>query len=186
MRREKEKIYRPPPAPEVALFPNFAYKVKKRTKVAVINPTDLEMEHNVAAVKEVPKDYPISKRQERNGTAQGDVTPAVTPAQQNNQGQENKKASARGRQLAPGSNSSTDPQRPRRSATSADKCWVCKKGGHWARSCKERQGILCYRCGHPGVIVRTCPNCSKTAKETEGGHNTQNQSPSNSSALASV
>ena len=87
------------------------------------------MEHNVAAVKEVPKDYPISKRQERNGTAQDDVTPAVTPAQQNNKRQENKKASARGRQSAPASNSSTDPQRPRRSATSADKCWVCKKEG---------------------------------------------------------
>ena len=58
--------------------------------------------------------------------------------------------------------------------------------GHWARGCKERQGILCYRCGHPGVIVATCPNCSNSAKETEGGNNKQSKSPSNSSALASV
>ena len=49
VRREKEKTYRPPPAPEAALFPNFAYKVKKRTKVAITNTTDLEMENNVAA-----------------------------------------------------------------------------------------------------------------------------------------
>ena len=134
VRREKEKIYRPPPAPEAARFPNFAYKVKKRTKVAVINTTDLEMEHNVAAVKEVPKDYPISKRQERNA----EVTPAVTSVQQNNQEQENKKASARGRQSAPASNSSTDPQRPRRSATSADKRWVCKKEGHWSKRLQRK------------------------------------------------
>ena len=179
VRREKEKTYRPPPAPETALFPNFAYKMKKRTKAAVINTTDGEIEHNVAAVKVVPKDYPISKRQEKT---QGETAPTATPVQQN----ENRKESARGRQSAPARNSPTDQQRPRRRATSSDKCWVCKKEGHWDRECKERQGVLCYRCGHPGVIVATCPNCSKTPKETEGGHKTQNQSPSNSSALASV
>ena len=53
VRREKEKTYRPPPPPESALFPHFAYKIKKRTKAAVINTTDMEIEHNVAAVKEV-------------------------------------------------------------------------------------------------------------------------------------
>ena len=40
VRRKKEKTYRPPPTPEYALFPHFAYKIKKRTKAAVINTTD--------------------------------------------------------------------------------------------------------------------------------------------------
>ena len=32
MRREKEKTYRPPPPPESTLFPNFAYKIRKKHK----------------------------------------------------------------------------------------------------------------------------------------------------------
>ena len=174
VRREKEKTYRPPPPPKSALFPHFAYKIKKRTKAAVINTTDMEIEHNVAAVKEVPKDFPISKWQKRNGTAHGDIAPVAKPVQQNSKGTDSKKGSARARQSAPADNSSIDHQRPRRSTTSADKCWVCKKEGHWARGCKERQGILCYRCGHPGFIVATCPNCSNSAKETESGNNKVN------------
>ena len=47
-------------------------------------------------------------------------------------------------------------------------------------------GILFYGCGDPGVIVATCPNYSNSAKEAGGANNKQNQSPSNSSALASV
>ena len=42
VRREKEKTYRPPPAPELSLFSNFAYKMKKRIKAAVINTTEVE------------------------------------------------------------------------------------------------------------------------------------------------
>ena len=61
VRREKEKTYRPPPASEVSLFPNLVYKMKKRTKAAVINTTEVEVEQNVAAVEEVTKDYPVSK-----------------------------------------------------------------------------------------------------------------------------
>ena len=146
----------------------------------------MEIEHKVAAVKEVSNNYPISKRRERNGTAQSDTTKGTTPIQQNNKGRENKKVTARGHQSAPADNTSTDQQQPRRNASSTDKCWVCKKEGHWARGCKERRGILCYRCGHPGVIVATCPNCSNTAKETEGGNNKQDRSQSNGSTLASV
>ena len=56
VRREKEKTHRASPAPEVSLFPNFAYKMKKRTKAAVINTTEVKVEQNVAAVKEVTKD----------------------------------------------------------------------------------------------------------------------------------
>ena len=93
---------------------------------------------------------------------------------------------ARAHQSVPADNTSTDQQRPRRSASSTEKCWVCKKEGHWARGCKERRGILCYRFGHPGVIVATCPNCSDTAKGTEGGNNKQDRSQSDGSALASV
>ena len=74
MRREKEKTYRPPLPPESSLFPHFAYKIKKRSKAAIISTTDMEMEDKVAAVKEVSNDYPISKRRERNGTAQSDAT----------------------------------------------------------------------------------------------------------------
>ena len=74
MRREKEKTYRPPPAPEVSLFPNFAYKMKKRTKAAVINTTEVEVEQNVADVEEVTKDYPLSKQQ------RGSTTPSQSTA----------------------------------------------------------------------------------------------------------
>ena len=166
MRREKDKTYRPPPPLESALFPHFAYKTKKRRRSS--------------------QRLPISKRQERNGTAHGDTAPGAKPVQQNSKGTESKKGSTQARQSAPADNSSTDHQWPMSSTISADKCRVCKKEGHWARDCKERQGIQCYRCGHPGVIVATCPNCSNSAKETESGNNKQSQSPSKSSALASV
>ena len=144
------------------------------------------MAHKVAAVKEVSNNYPISKRRARNGTAQSDATKEATLIQQNSKGQENKKLSARWHQSTLANNTSTDQERPRRRASSTDKCWVCKKEGHWARGCKERRRILCYRCGHPGVIVATCPNCSNSAKETEGGNNKQGRSQSDGSALASV
>ena len=186
VRREKEKTYCPPPAPEVSLFPNFAYKMKKRTKAAVINTTEVEVEQNVAAVKEVTKDYSVSKQQGGSTTPSHSTASMAKSVQPTSKAPEWNNAPTKARHPAPTSNSQPTNQTPRKNNSAKDKCWVCQKQGHWARGCKERTGILCYRCGHPGVIVATCPNCSNSAAEVRGGNNKQNQSPSNSSELASV
>ena len=186
MRQEKEKTYRDPPAPEVPLFPNFAYKMKKRTNLAVINTTEVEVEQNVAAVKEVTKDYPVSKQQGGSTTPSQSTASRAKSAQPTSKAPEGSNAPTKARHPAPTSNSQPTNQTLRKNNSAKGSCRVCQKQGHWARGCKERTEILCYRCEHPGVIVATCPNCCNSATGAGGRNNKQNQSPSNSSELASV
>ena len=65
----------------------FAYHMKKRTKAAAINTAEGELKQNVAAIKEVSKDYPISKRQGGNTTSVSGATPKAKSDQSNGKAQ---------------------------------------------------------------------------------------------------
>ena len=60
---------------------------------------------------------------------------------------------------------SSQPQPPTSSSTSASfsskvVCFNCKQPGHLRSSCPKPIRRCCFRCGRPGVTVRTCNNCS--------------------------
>ncbi|XP_055693452.1 uncharacterized protein LOC129795926 [Lutzomyia longipalpis] len=44
-------------------------------------------------------------------------------------------------------------------------CIFCKKSGHKIRACMFRPRVCCFKCCKPGVITRTCPNCSASGNE---------------------
>jgi hypothetical protein len=39
-------------------------------------------------------------------------------------------------------------------------CWNCSKTGHLFRDCSEPHRRRCFKCHHPNVTVRNCPNCT--------------------------
>lgn len=41
-------------------------------------------------------------------------------------------------------------------------CQKCKKIGHSYRQCKIIPGMVCFSCGLPNVINKTCPKCNST------------------------
>lgn len=41
-------------------------------------------------------------------------------------------------------------------------CWNCHKIGHINRQCPSPRTTHCFRCGSPGVTVKTCNSCSGT------------------------
>lgn len=42
---------------------------------------------------------------------------------------------------------------------SRQKCWNCEREGHSWVDCTAPRKYFCYRCGHDGVTVVTCPKC---------------------------
>lgn len=63
---------------------------------------------------------------------------------------------------------SVRPQTPvqqngyRQPATNPQLCWNCEKPGHRFNDCLlKRNGIMCYKCGLKGTIVKFCPRCTK-------------------------
>lgn len=71
----------------------------------------------------------------------------------------------------------TEPEGDRTTSTnltsvaSALVCWNCKATGHRASNCAApRQRTYCFRCGTPGVTVRTCQKCGQRSGNASGGH----------------
>lgn len=51
-------------------------------------------------------------------------------------------------------------------------CWVCKKPGHLAAKCPSKpQRRYCFKCGNPGVTIKTCAKCnpSQNSGNSTGG-----------------
>nr|CAI5867027.1 unnamed protein product [Callosobruchus analis] len=40
-------------------------------------------------------------------------------------------------------------------------CWNRSSSGHTFKYCRLKRKIFCYKCGHSGAKVASCPNCSK-------------------------
>lgn len=47
------------------------------------------------------------------------------------------------------------------SAVQPSVCWNCRNSGHRFSTCSQPRQRFCHRCGHPDVIVSTCPSCSR-------------------------
>lgn len=39
----------------------------------------------------------------------------------------------------------------------SDRCYRCRKHGHYARDCDEPRGVECYNCHEIGHYARDCP-----------------------------
>ncbi|KAE8748485.1 hypothetical protein FOCC_FOCC004780 [Frankliniella occidentalis] len=45
--------------------------------------------------------------------------------------------------------------------SSGFKCWNCGNTDHGFRDCTAKKNLFCHKCGHPKVLTKDCPKCSK-------------------------
>ena len=185
VKRERRRAYRPPPPSDRALFPELAYKPVRKLRTAAIEasrpaanfPSTLQPEEEpLAAVQQSVRENRSNSQPRAIETSS---VPNSAPVRQPGNSQ-----TPRARNVAPprGANTRCEPP-PKRSIAIQTKatdvtprpispernrapppdnspCWVCKQGGHWARQCPLKNGIVCFRCNYPGVTTPQCPHCN--------------------------
>ena len=184
LKRERRRAYRPPPSVDRALFPELAYQPTRRSRTAAINsseiipsPLDPPMppEGPVAAVQ---PQLPLSRSKVQPRASPPPIAPVREPSSPPVRNFERTKVAAPEKRMpirkSIAVQTAEPPFRSRtitgdaRSPTRNTPCWVCKQVGHWAYNCPSKNGLVCYRCNHPGVTTPRCPTCNPRNREGNG------------------
>ena len=184
LKRERRRAYRPPPSVDRALFPELAYQPIRRSRTAAIDSSEIipspfdpvmPPEGPVAAVQpQIPLSRSkIQSRAPQPALALARKAPSPQPARtidRTKEASREKRIPARKSiavQTAEVSSRSKAVENSR-SPNYSTPCWVCKQVGHWANNCPAKNGLVCYRCNHPGVTTPRCPTCNPRNREGNG------------------
>lgn len=161
--------YRPPPNPEDALCPAFAYvapKGKHGPYYSSRNPA--EAVRAIQCEEDEHSEFPtelleaiLNKRRSGRANNYNSTTESKFEVGTNN----NNNTTAFSKLPEPIAAAIATPTPVRKETTDA-RCWNCEQQGHVHRNCTAPRRRFCYSCRHPGVTSRTCPKCN--AGKAEG------------------
>ena len=143
-RRERylkiSKDYKAPPAPELSILPDLAYRDSPRKGLPHRLANLVLEEDEVLAPEEEFEEFDTTEDPEFLALLQR------RPA--------NRKP--------PGSN--PRPQRPSAPEEVSDRCYNCAQPGHVSRNCQEESRVHCRSCYRLGCTRSTCPDCPATER----------------------